>query len=330
MKYVRNRFVLVATFIFLLSFVAAGIPALNIDLVDNLIILPDSDFVVVIGIENLEFEDIELKISVISAIFGIREERGIFLNREDNDHIPFTLIGENEKGNYTVFWKIMSGEQVVFEKVMGVEVDDSKKAMLASTKYYQNVLEKVSDDYDNLYINDAKKQVTVAEVLSKKDMRFEGRKYLDLTREDIELGLKIQKNKKRPSIFSYIREYSAKIDWIIVGMAIGGVVLLFLIALIGKKIFKSIKHWTRKKRSAKKTTSRKNSQDPGEPDESKIKLDKALMKLKKRISHENSTNVRKELLDDLRNCKQKYNLGLVNLGNSYYKIIRTKLDRRGL
>ena len=332
MKCIKSRRILVVTlFLFLFSFVSADIPQLDVALADNLTILPDSDFVAVISIENLEFEDIELKIEVISSIFGIREVRGVFLTRENNDHIPFTLIGENEEGNYTVFWKISSGEQVVFEKEMSVEVTNSQRAMISSTRYYQDILEKVSYDYDNLYINDARKQIVVAEELSKRDMRFEGRKYLDLTREDIELGLKIEKTKKRSSIFSYIREYFVKVDWIIVLIYVGISIGLILSALIGKKIFKSIKLYRRKKKFIKKKTSvKKGVQDLGEPSDSKIKLDKELMKLRKRISHENSISVRKELLLDLRNCKQKYNLGLINLGNSYYKIIRNKLNRRGL
>ena len=118
----RIIFILVMTFLF--SFVSADISNVEFSLVDNLTILPDSDFVVVLGIENLEFEDVELKISVISPIFGIREDRGIFLGKEDNDFIPFTLIGENEQGNYTVFWKIRSGDQVLFEKELVVEVSN--------------------------------------------------------------------------------------------------------------------------------------------------------------------------------------------------------------
>ena len=181
-----------------------------------------------------------------------------------------------------------------------------------------------------MYIKDGVKQIVIAETLSKSDMRFEGRKYLDLTREDIELGLKIQKPVQRPNIFSYIREYSQKVDWIIVSIYAGVTIGLIIIILIGKKIFKSIKLWVGRRKSFKENSPKKKAEDLGEIDGKKIKLDKELMKLRKRISHEKTESVRKELLDDLRNCKQKYNLGLVNLGNSYFDIIKVKLNRRGL
>ena len=91
------------------------------------------------------------------------------------------------------------------------------------------------------------------------------------------------------------------------------------------KTFKVIKRIINNRVRRKKPRSIKSGgvSEPSQPEEN---FDKEVKALKNRITREKDEDLKNELLVELKECEEKYQLGLVNLGHAYAKKIKSRLD----
>jgi len=309
-------FVLFGLFIFPF-FVSSSPQDIEIEVPENLTIMPDSEFAIIVAMLNNGFDREVVDISVVSEDLGINIEKEVGLEGYDRRKIEINVPPVLEVGHYDIYWVFRSGTEIILQKKTHVQVSRMAETIGDILFYYGNQISRLEDEgHVNSYLDDAKKHLEVAEELYKNGMYFEAMKYVDLVRESLSLAVveSIDVKTGNSIRFSGIKNISAGVYLNIILATLSFILLVFGGLLIKKKLLKKIKTEVKEEKC-------ENKKDPQESLDYTTKI----RALRDKVNQLKDIGLVHELNMELDQCEEKFKLGLVNLGNAYCKKIEEKL-----